>query len=313
MKNTTLSVLVLVAGCGVASPDADTAELKKARHPRPHGAIVSTHLLDLVTDAELAGAWGLAFNPSGPAWISANQADQTVVYDQAGNLLLRVPMPSPTGQVFNPRAADSFSGDRFIIASETGQVIGWQPGGTAVRFADPSAAYTGIAFAETKGGPRLYLTDHANGRIQVLTDLYRPITLEGDFSEPGVECGSSPANIVNFLDRLFIAYSGKKGGYVNVYDLEGKLITRLISDLSSPWGMAFAPWRLKGQAVELLVADEGRILRYRVSFRGGVPVAYFGGPLDDIFIEGLRALEFFGDQLFFTASPGRFGKLVFAL
>jgi hypothetical protein len=67
-----------------------------------------------MTDQHLLNAWGLAFNPSGPAWISANGNGTAQVYDSGGNLKLSVTIPppaggmppaAPTGQIFNPLAS----------------------------------------------------------------------------------------------------------------------------------------------------------------------------------------------------------------
>src|SRR5690349_7364356 len=64
-------------------------------------------------DPNLVNAWGLAFNPNGPAWVSDNGTGLASVYDPNGTLLLTVTVPppvegtppsAPTGQVFNADA-----------------------------------------------------------------------------------------------------------------------------------------------------------------------------------------------------------------
>src|SRR5882672_11524129 len=74
-------------------------------------------------DPNLVNAWGLAFNPSGPAWVSDNGTGFASVYGPTGNILLTVTVPpppggqpptaKPTGQVYNGDGG-IFSGDRFI-------------------------------------------------------------------------------------------------------------------------------------------------------------------------------------------------------
>jgi uncharacterized protein (TIGR03118 family) len=359
MKNTSLMVLALLgAGCGGNSETGlESAEIKKTRHPRPSKLDIVAEQINIVSDQEgvapaldpdLKNAWGLAFNPRGAAWVSAAETNLSPVYDAAGNVLLKVSVPKPTGQVFNPRL-DTFLGDVFIIVTETGLVTGWQPGaGTVARIrVDNSASgaiYKGIALAESKGGPRIYVTDFHNAKIDVFTDLYAPITLEGSFTDPNLPCGYAPFNLIVHDDLLYVTFAlqdaageddvaGPGNGYLSVFDLEGNFVTRLISQgaLNAPWGMAFAPWQLKGQAVELLVGNfgDGRINRYRISMPWGKPFASFGGPIVDrlnmpIEIDGLWAIVFgpgaggfSADDLFFTAGPdeeehGLFGKLVFS-
>src|SRR5262249_50384118 len=62
-------------------------------------------------DLNLKNAWGLAFAPSGPAWVNANETGLSAVYNTAGaDVIPAVAIPSPgspsggghpTGIVFN--------------------------------------------------------------------------------------------------------------------------------------------------------------------------------------------------------------------
>src|SRR3954462_2212449 len=67
-----------------------------------------------VLDPNLVNAWGLAFAPTGPAWVASNGKGLAEVYDSTGHLRLSVTIPvpkgaespaAPTGQVFNPTSA----------------------------------------------------------------------------------------------------------------------------------------------------------------------------------------------------------------
>src|SRR5262245_3363235 len=53
------------------------------------------------TDPHLLNAWGLAFNPAGPAWVSSNGNGTSQVYDDSDpnltKLLLEVTIPPPSG------------------------------------------------------------------------------------------------------------------------------------------------------------------------------------------------------------------------
>ena len=46
-------------------------------------------------DPNLVNAWGLAFNATGPAWVSNAGSGTTSVFDPHGNLLLTVTVPPP--------------------------------------------------------------------------------------------------------------------------------------------------------------------------------------------------------------------------
>src|SRR5437868_8885105 len=117
-----------------------------------------------LTDPHLLNAWGLAFNPAGPAWVSSNGNGSSQVYDDSNDmtkLILEVTIPppsggmppsAPTGQVFNRAASSAFMGDLFIFATEDGTIAAWQKsnGTTAVIRSDNSpggAIYKGVTIA----------------------------------------------------------------------------------------------------------------------------------------------------------------------
>jgi uncharacterized protein (TIGR03118 family) len=94
-----------------------------------------------ITDTHLVNAWGIALNPSGAFWVSANGQDLSDVYtgDTTGTPLAKAPLEvsipfgAPTGQVYNGTSdfvvtSGSASGPaKFIFASESGYVTGWNP------------------------------------------------------------------------------------------------------------------------------------------------------------------------------------------
>ncbi len=359
MKTTKCCLLVAwvaAAGCGSneLQTDGQNEELRPKHRAQKQVALVQEQVNlvadqeghALKTDPDLINAWGLAFNPRGAAWVSAAGTGLSPVYDAMGNLLLKVSVPTaPTGQAFNP-SPDAFMGDVFIIVTEDGTVRGWQPGfrgESALRASEDTAIYKGVAIGQAHAGPRLYAADFFNAKVAVFDDLYRPITVDGGFVDEDLPCGYAPFNIYAHGDHLLVSYAlqndqkrddvaGPGNGFVDVFDLDGHLITRLISDkaLNAPWGMAFAPWKLKGGALQLLVGNfgDGRINRYRITFDCGKPVATLQGPLltrilEPVVIDGLWAIVFgpgaggfAADELYFTAGPddeahGLFGKLVF--
>src|SRR5436190_15145163 len=85
------------------------------------------------TDPNLVNPWGFSFSATSPFWISDNGSAKATLYNAAGapNALIVSTPPEPTGQVFNG-SASSFAltpnnPARFIFATESGQIAGWNP------------------------------------------------------------------------------------------------------------------------------------------------------------------------------------------
>jgi uncharacterized protein (TIGR03118 family) len=294
-----------------------------------------------VLDPNLVNAWGLAFAPTGPAWVASNEKGLAEVYDSRGNLRLSVTIPvpkgaespaAPTGQVFNPTTA--FKGDRFILCTEGGTLVGWDGSNAtlAALRADKSkreAIYKGLALLKSHGHWRLYVTDFHNNKIDVFDEHYRQLHL-GGFDDPTLPPDYAPFNVVAQGNLLFVTYAkqdadkeddvkGPGRGFVNVFDADGDQRVRLISRgaLDAPWGMAFAPSPAHDLSVRLLVGNfgDGRINVYRLTFDDFRLHAELEGALGDapnhaLAIDGLWALAFgpgangFGaNELFFTAGP----------
>src|SRR5258706_16269488 len=133
----------LAIGCGddTAPPSNDFStvhDLSASAGDFTSGATQQLARTDLTSDqagaahtkANLVNAWGLAFNPAGPAWIASNGQGVAVVLDSSGTdtgLVVTIPTaaggtpPSaPTGQVFNGSTA--FMGDLFILSTEEGGI-----------------------------------------------------------------------------------------------------------------------------------------------------------------------------------------------
>ena len=105
-----ISALALAAagvGCGgaaesVAESTDDTSEELRLGHPKIIEVVEQENYVSdqdeveaLAHDKELVNAWGLAFNPAGPAWISSNGKGLANVYNSVGTRLLRVVVPTP--------------------------------------------------------------------------------------------------------------------------------------------------------------------------------------------------------------------------
>ena len=302
----------------------------------------------LTQDANLLNPWGIAFNPAGPAWIANNHSGTSTVYDTNGALKLTVPFPqaagasdpaSPTGQVFNPSAAD-FRADSFIFDAENGRVYGWQPGAGVTVRADNSgsnAIYKGLAIATgDDGAQRLYLTDFHNAKVDVLDADYHAITLAGAFTDPKIPAGYAPFNAQALEGKIIVSYAkqgagaadddhGAHRGYVDQFDTEGNFERRLITRgaLNSPWGLAIAPDSWGSYAGALLVGNfgNGRVHAYDIHAPASaghektVSLGALGVGRSALVIDGLWALAVGpDDQLYFTAGQngetnGLFGVL----
>jgi uncharacterized protein (TIGR03118 family) len=299
-------------------------------------------------DTQLVNSWGLAFNPSGPAWVSDNGTGFATVYDAAGDLLLTVTVPppagapgpaAPTGMVFNG-VADDFEGDRFVFVTEDGTISGWQPTLGATLRVDHNASgavYKGAAIAkDDREGRKLYVANFHDGVVEVYDRHYTRVPDSG-FVDDTLPDGYAPFNIFAARRHLLVSYAlqndakhddvaGPGHGFIDEFDPDGRLIRRVASGgvLDSPWGMALVPDESDDNdrlEEALLVGNfgNGKVHAFRLEHHprliGAIGDNQTHQPL---VIDGLWALVFSPDhKLFFTAGPngemdGLFGRLDFA-
>ncbi len=300
-------------------------------------------------DPNLVNPWGIATGAT-PIWVADNNGNVSTIYDGAGNTVrppVVIPAPAsptggaPTGTVFN--GSTDFNGDLFLFATEDGTIVGWRrsDGNQARIEVDRStvgsgAVYKGLAIGNNGSGNHLYATNFRFGTVEVFDAAFHLVSLAGGFNDPAIPAGFAPFNVQNLGGRLYVTYARQKpdkhddlagpgNGFVDVYDLNGNLIKRLVrrGELNSPWGLAIAPEDFGPFAGSLLVGNfgDGHINAY--SPRSG----HFRGELRSekggaIVIPGLWGLRFgnglFGasvDTLYFTAgindeADGLFGSLV---
>ncbi len=278
------------------------------------------------TDPNLVNAWGLAFGPTGAAWVSSAERGLSQVYDGEGNLLLSVGIPpapgdeeaNPTGQVFNS-FEDKFGGDRFIFVTENGTISGWQPASenSAVLRVDNSgndAIYKGVTLLQSEGQTFLYAADFHNRRVDVFDENYQPVSCHiKAFADPDLPDNYAPFNVMAYRDHIYVTYAqqdeegeddvtGPGFGFVDVFDAMGGSRVRLISDgaLNAPWGMAFMPSDPESTTVRMLIGNfgDGRINTYDLTFDSEHGIQAQGmGPLMDapnhpLEIDGLWAIAF---------------------
>ena len=282
------------------------------------------------TDPALFDAWGIAFSPSNPFWISDRGAGLSTLYDGTGAKIpatFTIPQAGgtaqPTGMVWNGTGHFMVPGTSlpatFIFSTLNGTLSAWAPGETtsplsAVTAVDNSkipggAIYTGIEIGITEAGAFLYAPNIATGRIDVFDASFAPANgkLPGSFVDRSVPPGYTPFNIRNIDGNLVVTYArqnatrnfvtpGAGYGYVAIFATDGTLLRHMAGGglLNAPWGVARAPAGFGALSGKILIGNfgDGHIL----AFDEGQPVASLmlgtnGLPTK---IPGLWALTFGG-------------------
>jgi uncharacterized protein (TIGR03118 family) len=192
-----------------------------------------------VTDPTLVNPWGIALNPNGAFWISANGANLSEVYtgDVNGSTIAQpfkvtTPGGDPTGQVFNNTGSKTdftvtdgtTSGvAAFIFASETGVISAWNPNVGVVNNVRPSrtaevgftspdnAVYKGLALAQVGSANFLYAADFHNNKIDVIDGQFNQVTLGKNgfetFTDPNLPSGYAPFNVALIGGKLYVSYA----------------------------------------------------------------------------------------------------------
>jgi uncharacterized protein (TIGR03118 family) len=311
----------------------------------------------LMTDPQMKNPWGIAAIPGAPFWIADNGTGLSTLYDGLGDIIpltVTIPVPkgaptgstaAPTGMVWNPNAQQFLVapqlGAVFIFATEDGTISGWNPTVDlhhAVLEVDNSqsgngAVYKGLALATNSTGVFLYATNFRAGTVDVFDSKFKPAKLSGSFSDPGIPAGYAPFGIALIDGNLFVTYAlqdaakhddqkGPGRGFVDVFDTNGRLITRFASRgaLNSPWGITRAPLDFGSASSRILIGNfgDGRI-------NGFGSDGEFHGSLRDpaghpVQIDGLWSIVFGTEAktdpntLYFTAgsngeADGVFGSL----
>ncbi len=296
-----------------------------------------------VTDPLLVNAWGLAYGPGGPYWISDNTSGWSTLYTNTGTKVpLNVLIPTagedgpgtPTGIVFNGSPEFKIKGSKavFLFATLDGTISGWAPGvnpDTAlVAVTTPGAVYTGLAISSKASNNFLFAADNANNKVDIYDGAFK---LLRSFTDTTLPAGFAPFGIQDFGGLVYVSFassSGASGGYVDIFDEFGSLLKQLANGkpLNQPWGFAIAPKDFGPFSNTLLVSNNtntGAINAFNAV------TGQFVGTLKDIngeviHINQLWGIEF-GDgtgkngatnQLFFTAGAdnglaGLFGVIEF--
>lgn len=291
-------------------------------------------------DPLLKNAWGLAYSPSAPFWVSDEASGWSTLYNGMGvpqSLQVVIPSASgsgsgtPTGIVYN--GSQEFKIDSwtslFLFATLDGTIQGWSdfnPSATLIGATSAGAVYTGLAITSKTSGNFLFAADAANNKVDIYDATFG---LVSSFTDPAIPAGFAPFGIQDIAGQVYVAYaatSGGPGGYIDIFDEDGTFVKHFAhgKPLNQPWGFAVAPTNFGTLSGTLLIsnnASAGTINGFNLT-TGKLMGTIENSAGKAITIPGLWGIEFGGgsssngqtNQLFFTAGPndtdGYFGAIV---
>ena len=226
----------------------------------------------VLTDPTLQNAWGIAWSPTGIAWVNSEASHLSHLYTGEGAIVrpaINIPSPTdtiggaPTGIVFAGGAGFKLSNGQpaaFLFAGDDGVISGWNgaAGNNALRIANnsPGSGYFGLALNTWNGSHFLYAANFMAGRIDVWDTTFSPVNMP--FNDPGLPASYSPFNIQSIGSWLFVMYAkvGADGneihqvglGLVDVFNPDGSFVKRFTTGgtLNSPWGATMTPANFLG-------------------------------------------------------------------
>ena len=239
-----------------------------------------------VLDPLLVNPWGISQTPSSPFWVANNGTSTSQLFKgdvpsgspfvlNASPQTVTIPGGLPTGTVSNPvstefvlpgACASAPCGANFLFASETGNIVGWDPNAPAagsttgvIAASHPGHVYKGLAYANNGSGNFIYAADFANGHIDVFNSSFALQTLASfpfaDATIPSTPGNTYyPFNIQAIGGSLYVMYAkvgtggedeeGVGNGFVRRFTTNGvRDPTFGINNgaLNSPWGAVLAP------------------------------------------------------------------------
>lgn len=317
--------LILASGAiaGLMAPDA--ARAAGTNLYLQHNLVSNIAGVGDVTDPNLVDPWGLSFSAAGPFWVSNHLSGTSTLYSGNGAitaLVVTIPpgktggtIGKPTGQVVNGSTQFLLqNGNKasFIFDTEDGTISAWNTGSLAQVMVDNStngAVYKGLAINSSTTAPLIYAANFNSGKIDVFNGTFSATTVPGGFTDPNLPAGFAPFNIWNVGGQLYVMYAkqdstktldvaGAGNGFVDVFDFNGNLVKRLISNgvLNSPWGVAIAPanWGAFGGALLIGNFGDGRINAFDAT-TGNLLGTLQDSNGNQIAIAGLWAIAFGGN------------------
>jgi uncharacterized protein (TIGR03118 family) len=296
------------------------------------------------TDPLLVNAWGLAYGPGGPIWVSDNGTGWSTIYTGGGikeGFAVTVPAASgpgagsPTGIVYNGSQEFQVQGwaSIFLFATLDGTISGWAPQSNptaaiiAVNNSGTGAVYTGLAITNHTSGNFLFAADSWNNKVDVYDANFNWVS---SFTDPTIPAGFAPFGIQDIGGLVFVSFAsqaGGSGGYVDIFSEAGVFLRQVAHGwpLNQPWGFAAAPKNFGTLSNTLLVSNNINKTSTINAF-DALTGQFVGTVADangnDIEIDQLWGIEFGGgsanngsvNELYFTAGPnnnlaGTFGSI----
>ncbi len=296
------------------------------------------------TDPLLQNAWGMAYAPGAPFWVSDEWNGWSTLYDGSGvpqSLQVTIPPASgtgpgsPTGLVYNSSSEFKIETwtSLFLFATLDGTIQGWshfEPSKSliGVNNSGTGASYTGLAITSKASGNFVYAADTVNNKVDVYNGTF---TFVKSFSDPTIPKGFVVSGIQDINGQVYVAYvsaAGGGGGYIDIFAEDGTFVKRFAhgKPLNQPWGFAVAPKNFGPLSNTLLISNNtntGTINGFDLK-TGKFVATIMDSKNKPIKINQLWAIEFGGgttangkkNQLYFTAGPqnglnGLFGVIAF--
>jgi uncharacterized protein (TIGR03118 family) len=221
----------------------------------------------VLTDPSLQNAWGIAWSPTGIAWVNSEASHLSHLYTGEGAIVrpaVNIPSPTdtiggaPTGIVFAGGAGFTLANGQpaaFLFAGDDGVISGWNgaAGNNALRIVNnsPNSGYFGLALSTWNGSHFLYAANFMAGKIDVWDTTFTQVNMP--FNDPALPASYSPFNIQAISSWLFVMYAkvGSDGneihqvglGLVDVFNPDGSFVKRFTTGgtLNSPWGATMTP------------------------------------------------------------------------
>jgi uncharacterized protein (TIGR03118 family) len=296
------------------------------------------------TDGLLQNAWGLAYAPGNPFWVSDENDGWSTLYDGAGvpqSLQVIVPSASgsgsgsPTGLVYNGSREFQIESwtSLFLFSTLDGTIQGWshfEPSRTliGVNNSKNKASYTGLAITSKTSGNFIYAADTANNKVDMYDGTF---TFVKEITDPTIPKGFTVFGVADIKGQLFVSYAnaaGGPGGYIDIFTESGTFVKRFAhgNPLNRPWGFVVAPKNFGPLSNTLLISNNtntGTINGFNLT-TGKFVGTVMNSANKPIKISQLWAIDFGGgttangkkNQLYFTAGPqnglnGLFGVIAF--
>ncbi|ADV82528.1 TIGR03118 family protein [Terriglobus saanensis] len=235
-------------------------------------------------DSNLKNPWGLSIGQD--FWTDSPGSGLSIVTDATGTPSFDVTVPAASGTGPGTPAGTVFNSDTtaftiplkgsatFLFGTLDGTIAAWNASTpTAVTVVNNSAAkavYTDIVVDKNATGTFLLAANFSLGTVDVFDTNFAAAHLTGAFADPDIPAGYAPFGIHSIGSNVYVTYAqvdptsgrevvGAGLGYVNVFDNNGNLLKRAISqgNLNAPWGMALAPSGFGSFGGDLLIGNFG--------------------------------------------------------